>query len=110
MARAGELLEGERTRLVDALERLLDDPMLLVSIVAIDAAGIIEDARLLPALDRLARSAFDGRARRHAAEAAIRIREGRKVPAAVTSLRSDLDELREQQQKLRESLEAITPR
>lgn len=110
MARAGQLLESERAQLIDALDRLLDDPMLMVSIVAIDAAAVTEDARLLPALDRLARDAFDGRARRHATEAAMRIREGQRVPAAVTSLRSDLDELREQQQRLRESFEAISPR
>ncbi|HEY9085540.1 MAG TPA: M1 family aminopeptidase [Candidatus Tyrphobacter sp.] len=110
MARACELIEGERARLVDALERLLDDQMLLVAIAAIDAGAVTEDARLLPALDRLTRSAIDGRARRRAAEAAIRIREGRGVPAAVTSLRCDLDELREQQQRLRESFEAISPR
>lgn len=110
MARASELLEGERPVLLDALERLLDDPMLIVALNAIDAAARTEDARLLPALDRLTHAAADGRARRHAAEAAMRIREGRSVPAAVTSLRSDLDELREQQQRLRESLDAITPR
>lgn len=110
MAHAAGLLEAERPALLDALEQLLDDPMLLVSIAAIDAAATTEDPRLLPALDRLTYSAADGRARRHAAEAAIRIREGRTVPAAVASLRSDLDELREQQQKLRDTLDAISPR
>ncbi len=110
VARAASLLEAERVALLDALERLLDDPMLLVSLVAIDAAASTEERRLLGTLDRLAQSATDGRARRHAAESAARIREGRSVPAAVTSLRSDLDELREQQQRLRESVEALTPR
>ncbi len=110
MARAGQLLEHERMPLYDALDRLLDDPMLLVSLVAIDAAAATEDSRFLASLDRLAQSAADGRARRHAAEAAMRIREARSVPSAVTTLRSDLDDLREQQQRLRESLEALTPR
>jgi aminopeptidase N len=110
MGRAAALLESERTQLVDALERLMEDPMLLVSVAAIDAAGASEDPRLLPALDRLAQSGFDGRERRRATEASVRIRESRKVPAEVTSLRTDLDELREQQQKLRESVEALSPR
>jgi aminopeptidase N len=110
MGRACVLLDSERTRLVDALERLLDEPMLLVAVAAIDAAAVTEDVRLLPALDRLGQSGFDGRERRRAAEAARHIRESRSVPAAVTSLRTELDELREQQQKLRESLEAISPR
>lgn len=110
LGRSCALLESERSRLVDALERLFDDPMLLVAVAAIDAAGATEDARLLPALDRIAQSGFDGRQRRGASEAATRIRESRSTPAAVTSLRSDLDDLREQQQRLRESLEAISPR
>ncbi len=110
MARAAELLEHERAPLFDALDRLLDDPMLLVCVVAIDAAASTGETRFLPALDRLAHAASDGRARRHASEAAMRIRESRSVPAAVTTLRSDLDELREQQQRLRESFEALAPR
>lgn len=109
IGRACSLLESERTRLVDALELLLDDRALLVSVAAINAAGVAEDVRLLPGLDRLAQSGFDGRVRRRAAEAALRIRESRSVPAAVTSLRSDLDELREQQQKLRETIDALSP-
>ncbi len=110
IARAAELLDRERAPLLDALDHLLDDPMLLVCVVAIDAAASTGEARFLPALDRLTHAASDGRARRHAAEAAMRIRESRNVPAAVTTLRSDLDELREQQQRLRESFEALAPR
>jgi aminopeptidase N len=110
IGRACSLLESERTRLVDALELLLDDRALLVSVAAINAAGVAEDVRLLPALDRLAQSGFDGRVRRRATEAAVRVRDSRSVPAAVTSLRSDVDELREQQQKLRETIDALTPR
>jgi aminopeptidase N len=110
IGRACALLESERTKLVDALELLLDDRALLVSVAAINAAGVAEDPRLLPTLDRLAQSGFDGRVRRRAAEAALRIRESRSVPAEVTSLRSDLDELREQQQKLRETIDALSPR
>jgi aminopeptidase N len=110
LGRACALLETERGRLVDAIERLVDDPMLHVTVAALDAAESTEDARLLSVLDRVARDGFDGRVRRRAFEAATRIRESRSVPAAVTSLRSDLDELREQQQRLRESIEAISPR
>lgn len=109
IGRAAVLLEGERSRLVDELDRLLDDGMLLVSVAAIDASAICEDPRLLGSLDRIAETGFDGRARRRATEAAQRIRESRAVPGAVTSLRSDLDELREQQQRLQESLETLSP-
>lgn len=107
LGRHGELTTQARDRVVDALALLLDDPMFLVQLAAISAAESLEDARLLPALDRLARGAFDGRVRRDAMEAAMRIREAQKVPAQVSSLRTDLDALREDYRKLQEKLEAL---
>ena len=107
LARAGELIESERTRAVDAIAQCMDDPMFLVAVSAIVAAEHLADPRFLPALDRLSRSGFDGRIRRDAAEAAMRIREAQKTPAQVTNLRSDLDALREEQRKLQEKIEAI---
>jgi hypothetical protein len=50
--------------------------------------------RLLPTLDRLRESGTDGRMRRDAAEAAIRIREAQSKPAQLAGLRDDLDKLR----------------
>ncbi len=108
LARAGEVLAHERPRIVDALAQLLDDPMFLVQLAAIAAAESLGDERLVADLDRLSRSGFDGRVRRDAAEAATRIREAQKVPAQVTGLRSDLDALREEQQKLQEKIEALS--
>lgn len=107
LARAGALIESERTAAVDAVNRLLDDPMFLVQLAAISAAEMLEDARLLGTLDRLASGGFDGRVRRDAAEAAIRIREAAKVPSQVSALRSDLDTLREEQRTLQEKIEAL---
>ena len=106
----GALVFPERSRIVDAIVQLLDDPMFLVQLAAIAAAESLEDARALPALDRLASSGFDGRIRRDAAEAAIRIREAQKVPSQVSALRSDLDSLREEQRKLQEKVEALQQR
>ena len=110
LARMGALVFPERSRIVDAIVQLLDDPMFLVQLAAIAAAESLEDARALPALDRLATSGFDGRIRRDAAEAAIRIREAQKVPSQVSALRSDLDTLREEQRTLQEKVEALQRR
>ncbi|MGD0967640.1 MAG: M1 family aminopeptidase [Candidatus Aquilonibacter sp.] len=110
LARLGTLVYAERTRVVDAILQLLDDPMFLVQLAAIAAAESLEDTRALPALDRLAVSGFDGRVRRDAAEAAIRIREAQKVPSQVSALRSDLDTLREEQRALQEKIEALSHR
>jgi aminopeptidase N len=107
IARIGQLVEEQRTRAVAALEELLDDPAFLVQLAALRAAESLGDARLLPALDRLAQTAFDGRTRRDALEAAIRIREVAKVPAQVRGMRNDIDELREDQRKLQEKIEAF---
>jgi aminopeptidase N len=107
LARAAELLENDRGRIVEAIANRLDDPMFLVQISAILAAQRVGDARFLGALDRLSRSGFDGRIRRDAAEAAMRIRESQKLPSQLTGLRTDLDALREEQRKLQEQIEAI---
>jgi aminopeptidase N len=107
LARAGELLYGERSRIIDAVVQLLDDPMFLVQLAAIGAAERLEDPRALAALDRLATSGFDGRVRRDAGEAAIRIREAQKVPSQVSALRSDLETLREEQRTLQDKIDKI---
>jgi aminopeptidase N len=108
LARHAEVTESERTACVDAITSALDDPMLLVQREAIHAAEHLADRRFLAALDRLSISAFDGRIRRDATEAAIRIRESQKVPTQVTTLRTDLDALREEQRKIQEKIEALS--
>jgi aminopeptidase N len=108
IGRIGELVESERRAAVQALEERLDDPMFLVQLSAIAATETLADSALLPALDRLSQSAFDGRVRRDAMEAAIRVREAAKVPAQVSAMQSDLDGLREEQRKLEEKIEALS--
>jgi aminopeptidase N len=107
LARLGGLVQEERTRVVDELERRLDDSSFLVALDAVNSAESLGDPRLLPALDRLAVAANDGRMRRDAMEAAIRIRRGEKVPAQVRGLREDIDELREDQRRLQAKIEAL---
>jgi aminopeptidase N len=107
LGRIAALVESERTRAVDSLERYLDDGMFFVVMRAIAAAEALGDLRLLPALERIADQAFDGRVRRDAMEAAIRIRKSVKMPAQMNGLRDDIDELREQQRKLQEKIEAL---
>jgi aminopeptidase N len=107
LGRIGALVEEERARVADELEKRLDDPSFVVALEAIYAAEALSDARLLPALDRVSAQAIDGRMRRNAMEAAMRIRRGEKTPAQVKGLREDLDELREDQRRLQEKIEAL---
>jgi aminopeptidase N len=108
LSRHGELVDSERRAAIDAIAIALDDPMFMVQRQAIHAAEHLADRRFLHALDRLSASAFDGRIRRDAAEAAMRIRESQKVPAQVTGLRTDVDALREEQRKIQEKIEALS--
>jgi aminopeptidase N len=108
LARHAELVDRQRATAADAIAQYLDDPMFLVQRAAISAAEHLADPRFLSTLDRLSAGAIDGRIRRDATEAAMRIRESQKVPAQVTSLRADLDALREEQRKLQEKIESIS--
>ena len=108
IGRIGELVEAERTRAVEAIDERLDDMAFQVQISALAAAESLGDARLLSTLDRLSQAAFDGRVRRDAMEAAIRVREAAKVPGQVSAMRGDIDELREEQRKLQEKIETLS--
>lgn len=108
LARLGELRDDRRTLALHAIHEAFEDPMFLVQTTAIAAAEKLSDPRTLAPLTRLCDGAFDGRLRRDAMEAIVRIREAQKVPAQVTGLRSDLDRLREEQQKLQEQIEALS--
>ena len=109
LARLGQLVEESRTSVVDAIAQRLSDPMFLVALSAIAAAERLGDRRLLEGLDRL-NNAFDGRVRRDALEAAIRIREGARVPAQVADLRSDVDTLRDEHRKLQAKIDELSAR
>lgn len=102
LARLGVLVDGVRTAVADTLERALDDPAYLVRVALYAACETLADARLLPALDRLATNELDGRLRRDAAEAALRIRAATKTPPELVRLREDVDRLRDDLHRLRD--------
>jgi aminopeptidase N len=102
LARLATLVDLARTAVVDALERALEDPSYLVRLSTYAACEVLEDARLLPALDRLANAELDGRLRRDATEAAIRIRAAAKTPAELARLREEVDRLRDDVNRLRD--------
>ena len=109
LAELGTLAESARTAAADAVSRALDDDDYLFRISACSAAERLEDARVLPVLDRIASSERDGRMRRHAAEAAIRVREAEAKPAELARLRDEVDRLRAESQALRERLDGLDP-
>jgi aminopeptidase N len=109
IAELGSLVDAVRVAAFEAVERALDDPAYLVRVSAFAAAERLGDARLLPALDRLVAAESDGRLRRDAAEAAMRVREARSKPVELAQLREELDRLRAEMHGLRERLDALGP-
>jgi aminopeptidase N len=109
LAELGTLAEPARIPAVDAVNRVLDDGDPLMRMAACTAAERVADARLLPTLDRLALGERDGRIRRHAAEAAIRVREAQTKPAELARLREEVDRLRAESRTLHERLDALDP-
>jgi aminopeptidase N len=102
LARLGALVDTVRTAVAEALERALDDPSYLVRLSTYAACETLADARLLPVLDRLATAESDGRLRRDAAEAALRIRIAAKTPPELVRLREEVDRLRDDLNRLRD--------
>lgn len=109
LARLGTLVDTVRTAAADALERALDDPSYLVRLSTYAACETLADARLLPVLDRLATSEGDGRLRRDAAEAAVRIRIAAKTPPELVRLREEVDRLRDDLNRLRDRAQPTVP-
>jgi len=109
VAELGTLVDSVRTEAADAVNRVLDDADYLVRVSACTAAERIADPRLLPTLDRHALAERDGRMRRHAAEAAIRVREAQSKPAELVRLRDEVDRLRAESRALRERLDGLDP-
>jgi aminopeptidase N len=107
LARLGTLVDGVRTAVADALEHALDDPSYPVRAAAYAACETLADARLLPVLDRMAAAELDGRLRRLAAEAALRVRAASKTPAEVVRLREEVDRLRDDLNRLRDRAEPV---
>jgi aminopeptidase N len=107
IARLGALVDAVRTRAVAVLEATFADGSYLVRVGAYAACETLADVRLLPSLDRLAVAEDDGRLRRDAAEAALRIREAQKVPREIVDMREELDRLRAETRELRERLDAV---
>jgi len=107
IARLGALVDGVRTRAVEALEKTFDDRAYIVRVSAYAACETLADARLLASLERLAVTEDDGRLRRDAAEAMLRIREAQKVPHEIAAMRDELDRLRGEARTLRERLDAV---
>jgi len=98
------------TAAVNALMAALDDPWELVSRNAIQGLREWGDPRAIPALERLMAATPDERAVRLARQTILRLKRGRHAGQEAQKLRGDLEEMREENRKLRARLEALEAR
>ena len=101
LVRAAEVDDAARPTSAERLIELVADESFSVRRAAIRAAGKSVDRRLLPALERVADAASDGRLRRAAFESAAAIRSGLAQNARLSELEAEVERLRNECRELR---------
>ncbi len=99
-----------RQQMVEALLAALDDPWLPVRRAAARSLAAMHETSALGKLDERASREVDGTVIRSMRLAAKAIREGKAPNDEVRQLRTDLDEMKEENRTLRQRLEALEAR
>ncbi len=107
LGRLADAVDGSRREAVERLVEMVDEPGFRTQLQAISALGRVRDPASVPALDRLHRTAPDGRTRRMAYEALVRVRAGRTTEAGLAALRRHLDTLSEENARLRDRVDRL---
>ena len=103
----GDRVEPVRTACVERLVEMLAEEGFREQLSAVSALGGLRDRRAVPALERLHRSAPDGRSRRMAYEALYKIRRGRTTEEGLSTLRARIETLAEENATLRRRLDKL---
>jgi aminopeptidase N len=101
---------AERRDALDALIAGLEDPWIMTRLAATRALRTYGATRAIPALEALVDRELESRVVRAARVTLQSLREGRGHDEALRRLRGDLDELREENRKLRDRLSALEAR
>ncbi len=101
LATLGDHVESARTPAVERLLEMIDEPGFRAQLSAINGLAKLEDPRAMGTLQRVHRSAPDGRTKRMAYEALVKIRKGRTSEEGLEGLRRAIDALREENATLR---------
>lgn len=89
----GDQVDAARTACRERLEALLDEGGFRTQLAALGALGQVRDPASIPRLTQVHTSAPDGRVRRMAWEALVKVRAGRTTEAGLATLRDQLDSL-----------------
>ncbi len=101
---------AERVRVRERLEELAEGDPLRVQLTAIDALAKLADPAAIATLDRVRERTLDGRLARSARVAARDIREHADRQADVRNLGTEVEKLRDENQRLKDRMAAVEAR
>jgi len=107
LARLADAIDGRRKWAGEALEAYLRDPDLRVRLGAANALKALKDPSFASALDGMAARELDGRGIRVAREAAAALRKGATPPDELRRLREQIEQLRDENSRLRGRIEKL---
>ncbi|NEQ98210.1 MAG: hypothetical protein F6K30_16075 [Cyanothece sp. SIO2G6] len=96
-----------RDRILNRLEALANETFFLTQVAVVTALGKVETMKAAAILQRLADQTPDGRVRRRAEETIETVRKAASPDKTIKKLRSELDQLKKDNQELRSRLEAL---
>jgi len=106
LASLAKVCHTTRPSVRERLLEMLREPGFRTQLAAIGSLGKLGDPAALSALKRVHATAPDGRTRRMAYEATVRITEA-QAPGDLSAIRSRLDELEEENRSLRDRLDRL---
>jgi aminopeptidase N len=103
----GDAVESVRRACRERLSELVEDGGFRAKLSALSALGVLGDPAALPLLERTHRSAPDGRVRRYAYEASVKVRRGRTSEEGLATLRARVERLAEENGRLRGRIDRL---
>ncbi|MBV6625057.1 MAG: M1 family metallopeptidase [Rivularia sp. (in: Bacteria)] len=94
-------------KILERLSKLSGETFFLTQIAVATALGQMEDKKAIAVLRTLATQTTDGRVRRYAEEEIDKVMEKTSTDSAVNDLRSELEQVKKQNQELRSRLESL---
>jgi len=107
LGRLADKVESVRLAALERLVEMLSEPGFRSKMMAITALGQLSDSRSAAALETVHRTAPDGRMRRTAYEALVKVRRGRESKAGLEPIHRRIEELEAQNNKLRARLDKL---
>ena len=109
LAHLADHVESVRPVAVETLVEMVEEGGFRTSLAALGGLARIKEPKCLPVLQRVHQAAPDGRVRRAAYESISHIQQGRTTEAGLATLRGRVEELSNQNEKLRARIDRLEP-